>query len=128
MKMAVYLAGEMELLGVVDVDRDMAERMRNGGYWNCAKCPPIRAAYTRDTVPTSDTFEVIAFQFVPLHGSRGQTCFIKVLEREHLACWPRQLWPRRREKPHKLPKADRRARAQAQGNQYRLRDPNQFRR
>jgi hypothetical protein len=131
MKVAVYLANTAELLGVVDCDAEVCERMRHGGYWrlNSYRLTPL-AAYS-PTTPINDVLDIIEYQAVPIYASGGQTFYFVVQKREHLECWSRQLWPRRRSRNHKeskLPKADRRQRAQAQGPQYRLTNPNVFRR
>lgn len=126
MKVAMYLSDTMELLGVVEVERDIAEQLKHGGYWKCANYEPMLAP-TSGRVAFDALYNVIEYKAEAIYGSKGQTIILKCEKREHLELWPKQLWPRRRKKGWKLPKADRRQRAQQQGPQYRLINPNAFR-
>lgn len=130
MKTAVYLHETGELLGVVDVDAEIAERMKHGGFWHMGQRMTMRAIdYSKGMDDFDMTCDRIEFRFVPIYTGKGQTLHIVVKKREDLESWPKQLWPRRRkERSWKLPKSDRRARAQSLGTQYRLHNPNAFRR
>lgn len=123
MKVACYLDDTMELIGIIDLDAQQAEVVchRHGGVIQMAERDAL-APYGPSSFNASATatFNVIRFQFEAIYGRKGQTVICKIAKREHLALWPKQLWPRRRSKRYKLTKSDRRYRAQQQGTQNRL--------
>lgn len=110
MKVAVYLDSTLELLGVVECDRECYEMFKRRRVLSTVKFQPTPAISYQDmTVASNDTAERIDFEAVTLQRLNGAVAVaLLVKKREHLAAWEgRQVWPRKRDKRDKLSKSER---------------------
>lgn len=110
MKVAVYLDSTLELLGVVECDRECYDALRRQRVLSRAKYAPLRSRAVMDMATVfKDTVERIDFEAVTLQRSNGAVAIaLLVKKREHLSAWEgHQVWPRKRDKRYKRTKSER---------------------
>lgn len=113
MKVPVYLESTLELLAVVEVEGSYLDALRNQRFIEFAYTnpTPTRIAQYPGTNPlmsTSFDAHYARFTRVSYRNSFAETYAMIVSEREHVALWPRRIWPRQRKgRGHKPTRSDR---------------------
>lgn len=130
MKVPVYLETTLELLAVVEVEGGYLDTLRNQRFIEFAYTSPTMTVQYPGTNPLMDSSFVAhyaRFTRVSYRNSFAETYAMIVSEREHVALWPRRIWPRQRKgRGHKPTRSDRKDRRRYMANNLHAMTPDQI--
>jgi hypothetical protein len=117
MKVPIYLESTLELLAVVEVEGYYLDALRNQRFIEFAYTGPMSTAPYPGPgpMPPSATFTAhyARFMLVTYRNAFAETFAMTTTKREHVAAWPRRVWPRQKKKNrYKSTKAERKDKRQ----------------
>lgn len=114
MKVPIYLETTLELLAVVEVQGGYLDALRNQRFIEFACTDPMPLAPHLGTDAMSFVAHYARFTRVTYRNAFAETFAMVVTDREHVAYWPRRVWPRQRDKRrgYKPTKAERKDKRQ----------------